>query len=38
VAPPICIVQRTGLPLTPAADYFCDMMRRAALHRDDLPR
>ncbi|MGE0329202.1 MAG: LysR substrate-binding domain-containing protein [Ramlibacter sp.] len=36
MAPPICIVQRTGLPLTPAAEYFCDMMRRAALHRDTL--
>lgn len=30
-APPICIVQRSGLPLTPAAEYFCDMVRRAAL-------
>lgn len=29
-APPICIVQRAGLPLTPAAEFFCDMMRRAA--------
>ncbi|MBI2726508.1 MAG: LysR family transcriptional regulator [Polaromonas sp.] len=27
---PICIVQRTGLPLIPAAEYFCDMFRRAA--------
>ena len=27
---PICIVQRTGLPLVPAAEYFCDMFRRAA--------
>ncbi len=36
-APPICIVQRTGLPLTPAAEYFCDMIRRAALHMDKLP-
>ena len=27
---PICIVQRTGVPLTPAADYFCDMVRREA--------
>jgi DNA-binding transcriptional LysR family regulator len=34
--PPICIVQRTGLPLTPAAEYFCDMIRRANLHRDTL--
>jgi LysR family transcriptional regulator, regulator of abg operon len=31
-APPICLVQRNGLPLTPAAEYFCDMMRRAVLH------
>jgi DNA-binding transcriptional LysR family regulator len=31
-AQPICIVQRTGLPLTPAAEYFCDMIRRASLH------
>lgn len=27
--PPICIVRRAGLPLTPAAEYFCDMLRRA---------
>jgi LysR family transcriptional regulator of abg operon len=33
-APPICIVQRTGLPLTPAAEYFCDLVRRASAHRD----
>ena len=33
-APPICIVQRTGLPLTPAAEYFCDMIRRGSAHRD----
>lgn len=31
-APPICIVHRAGLPLTPAAEYFCDMVRRAAGH------
>ena len=35
-APPICIVQRTGLPLTPAAEYFCDMMRRASMHMETL--
>lgn len=35
-APPICLVRRSGLPLTPAAEYFCDMMRRAALHMDTL--
>ena len=33
-APSICILQRTGLPLTSAAEYFCDMVRRASLHRD----
>ncbi len=35
-APPICLVRRGGLPLTPAAEYFCDMMRRAVLHMDTL--
>lgn len=35
-APPVCLVRRNGLPMTPAADYFCDMMRRAVLHRDEL--
>ena len=27
---PICVVQRTSFPLTPAAEYFCDMVRREA--------
>jgi len=31
-APPICLVRRAGLPLTPAGEYFCDMMRRASAH------
>jgi len=31
-APPICIIQRAGLPLTPAAEHFCDLMRRAGAH------
>lgn len=31
---PICLVRRHGLPLTPAAEYFCDMIRRAVLHRE----
>lgn len=35
-APPICLVRRNGLQLTPAAEYFCDMMRRAVLHMDTL--
>ncbi|MES2535797.1 MAG: LysR substrate-binding domain-containing protein [Pseudomonadota bacterium] len=29
-APPIMIVRRASLPLTPAAEYFCDMFRRAS--------
>ncbi len=29
-APPLCIVHRGGLPLTPAAEYLCDMIRRAS--------
>jgi LysR family transcriptional regulator, regulator of abg operon len=29
-APPIVVVQRASLPLTPAADYFNDLLRRAA--------
>ena len=29
-ARPICIVRRIGLSLTPAAEYFCDMVRRQA--------
>jgi DNA-binding transcriptional LysR family regulator len=35
-APPVCLVWRNGLPLTPATEYFCDMVRRAALHVDSL--
>ena len=35
-APPICMVRRGGLPLTPAAEYFCDMIRRAVMHREAL--
>ena len=35
-APPICLVRRAGLPLTPAAEYFCDMVRRAGGHMDTL--
>ena len=31
-APPVCIVQRTGLPLTPAAEHYCTLLRRAARH------
>ena len=29
-SPPMCVVRRAGLPLTPAAEYFCDVVRRAA--------
>ena len=32
-APPIYLATRAGHPLTPAAEYFCDMMRRACGHR-----
>lgn len=35
-APAVCLVRRGGLPLTPAAEYFCDMMRRASQHRETL--
>ena len=35
-APMICIVRRTDLPLTPAADYFVDMVRRASGHKNAL--
>lgn len=31
-AAPICIVRRIDLPLTLAAEYFCDMVRRASAH------
>lgn len=31
-APPICIVRRARLPLTPAAEYFCDLLRRTSEH------
>ena len=33
-APAICIIQRAGLPLTPAAEHFCDLMRRASAHME----
>lgn len=29
-APPIALIHRAGVPPTPAAEYFCDMIRRAA--------
>lgn len=32
LAPSICLVYRSGLPLTPAAEYFCDMLQRASTH------
>ena len=35
-APAIRLVRRNGLPLTPAAEYFCDMLRREA-HAMQLP-
>jgi len=33
-APPIVLIQRPDLPLTPAAEYFCDVMRRYAPDTD----
>jgi LysR family transcriptional regulator, regulator of abg operon len=29
-APPICLVRRASLPLTPAAEFLCDLVKRAA--------
>ncbi|MFC7514603.1 LysR family transcriptional regulator [Herbaspirillum sp. GCM10030257] len=37
-APPICIMHREGMPLTPAAEYFCDMVRRSVCHMQTLSR
>ncbi len=31
-APPVCLIRRSGLPLPPAAEYFCDMMRRTVMN------
>jgi len=31
-AAPMCIVRRPDMPLTPMAEYLCDMMRRAGEH------
>lgn len=39
-AAPICIVRRPDMPLTPMAEYLCDMMRRAGVqyaHRAGAP-
>ena len=33
-APPVCIVQRTGLPLTPAAEHYCTLLRRRRAHQE----
>lgn len=32
-APPIVLVRRAAMPLTPAADYLCDMFRRASANQ-----
>jgi len=37
-SPPVCIVRRAGLPLTPAAEYFCDMVRRVSYRLDNQVR
>ena len=31
-APPICVVTRSGMPLTPAGEYFRDLLRREVGH------
>jgi LysR family transcriptional regulator, regulator of abg operon len=31
-APPMVMVRRAAMPLTPAAEYFCDLMLRASAH------
>lgn len=31
-APPIFIVRRSDIPMTPATSFFCDLMRRAGVH------
>ncbi len=38
VAPAICIVTRSSLPLTPAAEHLADLFRRAALNQGHSPR
>ncbi|MDF7775608.1 LysR substrate-binding domain-containing protein [Sphingomonas sp. AOB5] len=35
---PICMLHRARLPLTPAAEYLSDMLRRSALNRPNLHR
>lgn len=37
-APAMHIVRRVRLPLTPAAEYLCDLMRRAALQQNQAPQ
>lgn len=37
-AAPICIVRRAQLPLTPAAEVFCDLVRRAGEHHASMRR
>jgi hypothetical protein len=32
-AAPIVVIRRADLPLTPAAEFLCDLLRRAALPR-----
>jgi LysR family transcriptional regulator of abg operon len=37
-APPIIVVRRAGLPLTPAAEHFVDLVRRCGLQEDRVLR
>jgi DNA-binding transcriptional LysR family regulator len=36
-APPICLIRRTALPLTPAAEYLGDLLRRASARHARAP-
>jgi len=33
-SPPVCLVHRSGLALTPAAEHFCTLIREAAVQRE----
>ncbi len=36
--PPVCVLRRSAVPLTPAAEHFCDLIRRASGHIDHVNR
>jgi hypothetical protein len=37
-APTMVMIQRAASPLTPAAEHFCDLVRRASVHLTELPQ